>query len=681
MKRNFQRSKTHATRNKNARKPQGALRSRSLRLESLESREMLSVTTTEYAEITEAYSDFNLPSYDDCNIIEIEADSISLDSLKSAIEAAKSADDSLIVVRTTSSNNTITFTDSTDTLDFSDYTGSITLVGYGAKALTIKGASLTGVITVDSASLNLGNLTLTGGTADAGGAIYSVNSTLTVASTTISSSSATQYGGGVYVDGGEATFIDTKFTSNTSATAGAIYVTNGALNVEGATFMMNRSTGDAGAVYTVDSDVNFSSSAFSFNSAAGGGAMFLSGGEVVLNQTNFTGNSSTASSGGAIANESNLTLINNIFLSNKAATSKGGAIYTLDALTMTDTLFMSNSAVDGGAIYADVEASDDEVGVAIATGNFQLNTATGNGGALNLAGDTVATITCSQLARNTSSANGGAIYAETSLTVDSSYIAANTAENGAGLYTNGAVTLVNDTIVDNTATSTGGAWYNLSGELQIYNSILLGNGATPYVNQGTTTGAYNMLETESELADLTDTIVYDSSADLFTARDSRDYTLVEGSQAINVGSNSYVISETDLPGNKRITKSTVDLGAYEYQFDDDPIEVESVSIDGSLTIGSTLTATVTPASATVTWQWYRADFQDANEWTAIDNATEDEYVLTSDDYGYYVKVVATGYDEYTGEVEAITDSVVTPTLSTPENLTVTATTAYTVSLD
>ena len=62
-------------------------------------------------------------------------------------------------------------------------------------------------------------------------------------------------------------------------------------------------------------------------------------------------------------------------------------------------------------------------------------------------------------------------------------------------------------------------------------------------------------------------LVYDAAQPLFTDAANGDYTLADGSQAINRGNNQYVDATTtvDLAGNARIVGGTVDLGAYEYQ--------------------------------------------------------------------------------------------------------------------
>ena len=58
-------------------------------------------------------------------------------------------------------------------------------------------------------------------------------------------------------------------------------------------------------------------------------------------------------------------------------------------------------------------------------------------------------------------------------------------------------------------------------------------------------------------------LTYNASQPLFVGAD--DYSLAQGSQALNAGNNAYITLATDLSGNSRIVGSAVDLGAYERQ--------------------------------------------------------------------------------------------------------------------
>ena len=63
-------------------------------------------------------------------------------------------------------------------------------------------------------------------------------------------------------------------------------------------------------------------------------------------------------------------------------------------------------------------------------------------------------------------------------------------------------------------------------------------------------------------------------------------------------------------------------------------------------VGDTLWAIVTPDSAEVTYQWYRGT--SASALIAIAGETSASYTVTSQDIGYYLRVIAAGQGEYSG---------------------------------
>jgi|GEM_PF-3384835 len=90
------------------------------------------------------------------------------------------------------------------------------------------------------------------------------------------------------------------------------------------------------------------------------------------------------------------------------------------------------------------------------------------------------------------------------------------------------------------------------------------------------------------------------------------------------------------------------------------IPVTSVEITGTATVGETVYAVVTPADATVTYQWQRSG--DGTEYEDISGAAQSSYVLTGEDEGKQIWVVAEGTGDYTGTVasEAIGPITVDP---------------------
>jgi hypothetical protein len=90
-----------------------------------------------------------------------------------------------------------------------------------------------------------------------------------------------------------------------------------------------------------------------------------------------------------------------------------------------------------------------------------------------------------------------------------------------------------------------------------------------------------------------------------------------------------------------------------------PAQVTAIgAIDGTPQVDQRLTAGVlTPSGATVTYQWQRADSA-GGTYTSISGATSRTYRLGSNDEGHYVRVVATGTDNYSGTVASAPTTVI-----------------------
>jgi hypothetical protein len=82
-------------------------------------------------------------------------------------------------------------------------------------------------------------------------------------------------------------------------------------------------------------------------------------------------------------------------------------------------------------------------------------------------------------------------------------------------------------------------------------------------------------------------------------------------------------------------------------------------VEGVPVVGATLTATPTPAGATVTYQWMISDTVDG-EYSNIAGATTNTYTLVAGDVGKYIKVAATGTGRYTGTVTSDATTAVEP---------------------
>ncbi|MBO7725389.1 MAG: hypothetical protein J6S40_02880 [Thermoguttaceae bacterium] len=268
--------------------------------------------------------------------------------------------------------------------------------------------------------------------------------------------------------------------------------------------------------------------------------------------------------------------------------------------------------------------------------------------------------------------NGGGIYNSGVLTLTNCTVAGNTAAYGGGGICNlGTLTLTNCTVSGNTVNSFGGGIYNYSGKTYLYNTIIVQNTASSsgndvYCSSGSFY-AYNTLSSFAYWTESSDCPAYDSSLPLFADAANGDYTLAVNSQAIDMGDNSYVETETDLAGNSRIVNDIVDLGAYEYQPGDGQIK--------QLATPTNLTATC-PAKYRFSCAWDAVDnasgytvyykSSSATSWTARTTTTNSFNAAgLSPNLLYSVKVVANGDGTtYTDSEESETVYALPPSYTT-----------------
>lgn len=86
--------------------------------------------------------------------------------------------------------------------------------------------------------------------------------------------------------------------------------------------------------------------------------------------------------------------------------------------------------------------------------------------------------------------------------------------------------------------------------------------------------------------------------------------------------------------------------------------VTSASISGTAQVNQTLTATVQPGGATVTYEWQEASAT-GGPYSPIDGATSDTFQLTASQQDKYIKVKVTGTGDYTGTVTSEATAQVT----------------------
>ncbi|MDR3183621.1 MAG: right-handed parallel beta-helix repeat-containing protein, partial [Planctomycetaceae bacterium] len=285
-----------------------SLRSRSLQIETLENRELLSVSPADFDAIKAENADLNLGNEVDYNIIEITAADLSETRLNNAIRAAgvTTAND-LIVLRTTAEQHTIKLSGTEIAIDIVSGYGRVTIVGFGTDKLTLDADNKSRVLNITSSTATaLANLNITGGKAVGGGGIYS-SSSLTITNSTISGNTATGYvtsdgdtltgyGGGIYCYAG-GTITNSTVSGNTAKrNGGGIYYNSTGGTITGKTVISgNQAELNGGGIYYSSTGGTITGATVSGNTAKQNGGGMWGNGTV----THSTVSNNTATGNGA----------------------------------------------------------------------------------------------------------------------------------------------------------------------------------------------------------------------------------------------------------------------------------------------------------------------------------------------------------------------------------------------
>jgi hypothetical protein len=220
--------------------------------------------------------------------------------------------------------------------------------------VTIDANQMSRILSVGRSTLNIDNLTLTGGagTRDGGALVTNSSSFVTINNSTITGNSTTQYGGGIY-NQGSLTLNNSTVSDNSSSTyAGGIY-NAGSLTLNNSTISENSSGIVSGGIHNDGSlTLNNSTVSGNFSNGAGGGIfndaeyndemyMVYNHGSITLNNSTVSGNSSNLV-GGGIYNEGSLTLKNSTLSGNSAASSGGGIHSVAGTLTLTNSIIANS---------------------------------------------------------------------------------------------------------------------------------------------------------------------------------------------------------------------------------------------------------------------------------------------------------------------------------------------------
>jgi len=549
---------------------------RSLRLEALEERQLLAVTVTEFNQIRAMYSDLNLSAnMGDYNVIEITTSQLTDANLRNAItQAGTTTANDLIVVRTTTTQNTITLSGTELAININATTnGSVTIVSFGTAKLTIDANKQSRVFNISSnySAVAFAGLTITGGkdTTGNGGGIYNtgMNSTLAITSCIISGNTSTSgWGGGISCNGTNSTLTitDSIISGNSAYVGGGIFCSG------------------------LNSALTITESIISGNSVNGSGGGIFSNSPLILTNCTVTENTADYNAAGIYCGTLTLT---DCTISGNTAENAGGGIYGTgknSVLTITGSTISGNTANLGGGIYSDAGT------MTVTDCTIAGNTSDAGGGICNI--DGTLTAMGSTISGNiTYGGDGGGIYNyDGTMTLTNCTISENSAVSGyygtgGGIYNNsysGTLTLTNCTVTENTAHIGGGIANLFNSTLKLYNTIVANN--TAYIagfgydvfSIFDVVGANNLIGIDSGMNGLINGVSGNIIGTTSTPVDPMlgplqdnggktwTHALLSGSPAINNGSNTYAVG---LPydqrgsGFVRVFGGTVDIGAYEYQ--------------------------------------------------------------------------------------------------------------------
>jgi predicted outer membrane repeat protein len=260
--------------------------------------------------------------------------------------------------------------------------------------------------------------------------------------------------------------------------------------------------------------------------------------------------SSPHHSGGGIYNNSSSPVLKNLTIQANSATYGGGLSNAGSSPKLTNALISNNIATNsGGAIFN--HFSSPTLNNSVITNNSAVE----NGGAIHITTSSFPTITNSTIANN-SAKNGGVV----------------------SFTSSGQVTLYNSVIWGNVASGLGNQFYlnsSSSSNVTLNYSCYSNSTNDIYISNGTVTATNNNITSDPQFVDA----------------GNGDYRVLGISQCIDAGLSDYNTELTDIRGlPRKLNKTTgaegiIDMGAYEFKVNTDPLPVELTSFTASLSEG------------------------------------------------------------------------------------------------
>jgi hypothetical protein len=218
----------------------------------------------------------------------------------------------------------------------------------------------------NNVTLEINDLTLTGGKSTDGGAILVTNgASLTVNNTKLSSNESTKNGGAIAFIGtagtnGGATFNNVEFSTNTAGGSGGGFSNtfDGFFQFNNSRFLGNLSTGGTGGVSTFVGAFEFNDTVFNNNVGKGlGSAGAYSGSEAVFNRVTVTNNTATAGGTGGVSSGLSNIRVQDSFIANNQGqntTASGGGVQGAKVELYNSTVHNNLSGGGGGVAGTNV---------------------------------------------------------------------------------------------------------------------------------------------------------------------------------------------------------------------------------------------------------------------------------------------------------------------------------------
>ena len=458
-------------------------------------------------------------------------------------------------------------------------TQPIQVQGPGKGVVTVSGGGTQRIFSVQSASTLptiVSGLTLQNGySATTGGAVYVSASHFTMTDCLVQNSVADTSGGGIgstalsYI-----TLTDDIFDNNLSAKGCGFNLVAKQSTLTGVVSQNNTCT-SVGGGGEIQGSATITSSHFLNNT---GGGLYALLGPLSVSDSEFSGNYTTRYGGGiGVSKLSGVTISNSTISGNYAGLGGGG----ISVINAQGTIVVKHSTIDGNKVKVNVgsKGSGNGGGLFLKDGGTTntldigystiSNNHAPNGGGLFVSAatayDVLTSLYDTTIAGNVAAYGfGGANIATgspgSSLTVESTTIAANSASKIGGISVRGTATF-HDSIVANNIVPASAPSPDISGTITA-NFTLVGN-----TTDATITGANNLLNVDPMLGPLGD-----YGGGIATMRPNA------GSPVIDAGDPAYDTSTSpahDERGEGRVSGTAIDMGAVEIQ----PLE-DTIFLDG-----------------------------------------------------------------------------------------------------